>query len=196
MPTATGSRRTQVDRSTTTRAALETATIDLLVESGWASVSAIEVCKRAGVSRGAFHHHYSSVAALFAGALRRLYDEMAPEIAAPDSPAPVTSLVKLIDHTWAALSNPRFKAVLEAWLAMSNDPQLREQIGPVVGDFAKLVGAEQLAAPGFASKSEQTRYLLARETLLGLALGRAIAGGHALPHERAVIAALKKALAS
>ncbi|HEX3899463.1 MAG TPA: TetR/AcrR family transcriptional regulator [Mycobacteriales bacterium] len=196
MPTAAGSRRTQADRSTITRAALESATIDLLVESGWASVSAIEVCKRAGVSRGAFHHHYSSLAALFAGALRRLYSEMVPEAASPDGPPPVTNLLKLIDRTWAALSEPRFKAVLEAWLAMSNDPQLRGQIGPVVGEFAKVFGPEQLPASGFAKRSEQTRYLMARETLLGLALGRAIAGGRALPHEGAVIAALKKAVAS
>jgi AcrR family transcriptional regulator len=187
------SRRTQADRSTTTRAALETATIDLLVDSGWAAVSAVEVCKLAGVSRGAFHHHYPGLAVLFADALRRLYDEMVPELSNPDERPPIANLVELIDHTWSAVSNPRFKAVLEAWLAMSNDPSLRDEIGPVVADFAKLVGSQGLAA-GFVDHHEQALYLMARETLLGLALGRAVSGGQPLPHEVTVIAQLKQSV--
>jgi AcrR family transcriptional regulator len=180
-------RRTQADRRSSTRAALEAATIDLLVDSGWASVSAIEVCKRAGVSRGAFHHHYDSLAELFADALRRLYDEMTPDVPPPDGPVAPADLATLIEHTWASLSDPRFKAVLEAWLAMRNDPGLRGAIGPVVADFAKIVGVEQLTAGGVA---DQARYLMARETLLGLALGRAINGGRPLPHEDTVLGQL------
>jgi AcrR family transcriptional regulator len=57
------------------RDALARATIDLLTEHGWAAVSAAEVCRRAGVSRGAFHRHYPNLPRLLADALQRLYDE-------------------------------------------------------------------------------------------------------------------------
>jgi len=185
------SRRSQADRTAATRAALEEATIDLLIERGWASVTAIEVCNRVGVSRGAFHHHYPSLSKLLADALRRLYAEMRRK----DDRRPLpTNLAELVEATWRHVRNPRFKAVLEAWLAMANDPDLRVEIGPVVGEFSNLVRPENVAAPLLASDEDRARYLMARETLLGLALGRATNRGRALPHERAVLAQLRRTL--
>jgi AcrR family transcriptional regulator len=111
----------------TTKAALADAAVEVLVERGWAVVTAIKVCNRAGVTRGAFHHHYESLPQLRADALRHLYASMGT------SKRPtVDDLPSLIDATWNVISQPRFKAVLEAWLAMANDPSLRAEIGPVV----------------------------------------------------------------
>src|SRR6185312_7620544 len=101
-------RRTQADRTATTRAALADAAIEVLVERGWAAVTAIEVCNRAGVTRGAFHHHYDSLPELLADALRRLYAAFTT-----GKPPTVTDLPSLIDATWALIGQPRFKAVLE-----------------------------------------------------------------------------------
>jgi len=186
-PAAT--RRTQAERSATTRAALADAAIDVLTERGWAAVTAIEVCNRASVTRGAFHHHYDGLPALLADALRRLYADMTQ----PGRPAPA-NLTSLIDATWAAIGNPRFKAVLEAWLAMANDPALREQIGPVVAQFSTLVNPGTMPAI-LTSPRQRNFYLLARETMLGLALGRATSRGRPLPHERAVLTELRAAAA-
>ena len=178
-------RRTQAGRSATTRGALADAAIEVLMERGWAAVTAIEVCNRAGVTRGAFHHHYDGLPALLADALRRLYAGMARPGRLP--PADLTGL---IDATWAAIGHPRFKAVLEAWLAMANDPVLREEIGPVVAQFSALVTPdtkpEILTSPRL-----RDFYLLARETMLGLALGRATSRGRPLPHEAVVLAQLR-----
>jgi AcrR family transcriptional regulator len=182
-------RRTQADRSASTRATLEDATIDLLVERGWAAVTAVEVCTRAGVTRGAFHHHYPDLPTLLAAALRRLYDEARGE----DRPH-VADLEGLVDATWASISGPRFKAVLEAWLAMANDPGLRQEIGPVVAEFATLVSPEQLAPKLLADEDDRARYVMAREALLGLALGRATNGGRPLGHEDVVLAQLRAAV--
>src|SRR5260370_23422849 len=96
---AATARRTQADRSAATRAALADAATDVLVEHGWAAVTAIEVCNRAGVTRGAFHHHYPGLPALIADALRRLYATMAD----PGQPKPA-NLTALIDATCAAIS--------------------------------------------------------------------------------------------
>jgi AcrR family transcriptional regulator len=184
---AAGGRRSQADRSATTRAALEAATIELLIEHGWSAVSAIEVCNRAGVSRGAFHHHYPSLSSLLADALRRLYAEMRTM-----NLPPPTDLTGLIDYTWAAVDNPRFKAVLEAWLAMANDPSLRADLGPVVAEFSKLMSPEEMAPSILANDQDIAIYLMARETMIGLALGRATNRGRPLGHEQAVLAQLRR----
>ncbi len=185
---AAGARRTQADRTANTRAALEEVTIDLLIEHGWAAVTVIEVCSRAGVSRGAFHHHYPSLSNLLAESLRRLYTEMRGK----DRPT-ATNLMQLFDATWRQIGNPRFKAVLEAWLAMANDPSLRTEIGPVVTEFAALVRPENVA-PSVLNAEERALYLMTRETMFGLALGRATNDGRAVGHEAAVIAQLRKAI--
>lgn len=183
----TATRRTQEERSATTRAALADAAIDLLVEQGWAAVTAVEICKRVGVSRGAFHHHYASVPELLADALRRLYADMRS-----GARPPTTDMVGLVNRTWGAISNPRFKAVLEAWLAMANDAGLRAEIGPVVAEFAELVRPDGHASRVLAAPAGRDFYLLAREAMLGLALGRATnSDGKPLGHERRVLTRLR-----
>ena len=183
-------RRTQADRSAATRAALADAAIDVLIEHGWAAVTAIEVCNRAGLTRGAFHHHYTGLPALLADALRRLYATMGQ----PRRP-PRADLTGLIDATWSTIGNPRFKAVIEAWLAMANDPGLRAEIGPVVAEFAALVSPDAMRAV-LTSPERRDYYLMARETMLGLALGRATSRGRPLGHERAVLAQLRDGAAA
>ena len=187
---AAATRRTQADRSAATRAALADAAIDVLIEHGWAAVTAIEVCNRAGVTRGAFHHHYPGLPALLADALRRLYATMAEPGRAP--PADLTGL---IDATWAAIGNPRFKAVLEAWLAMANDPGLRAEIGPVVAEFAGLVSPDAITTI-LTDAERRDFFVTAREAMLGLALGRATCQGRPLGHEHAVLSQLRATAAT
>lgn len=184
--TDASTRRTQAERTATTRGALADAAVEVLIERGWAAVTAIEVCQRAGVTRGAFHHHYDRLPSLLADALRRLYATF------PTSERPtVTDLPSLIDGTWKIIGQPRFKAVLEAWLAMANDPSLRAEIGPVVMEFASLVNPAGKTSLILVDAVHRNYYLMARETLLGLALGRATNGGRPLGHEKAVLQTLR-----
>lgn len=179
-------RRTQAERTATTRAALADAATEVLVERGWAAVTVIEVCTRAGVTRGAFHHHYDSLPELLADALERVY----ATFRTGERPE-VTDLPTLIDGTWAVVSRPEFKAVLEAWLAMANDPSLRADVGPVVMEFASLVNPERTRSPILEDAARRAYYLMAREALIGLALGRATNDGRPLGHETAVLSALR-----
>lgn len=179
-------RRRQADRTATTKAGLADAAIEVLIERGWAALTVAEVCKRAAVTRGAFHHHYESLPGLMADALRRLYAEMVRG----DRPR-ITDMVGLVDATWVAIGNPRFKAVLEAWLAMSNDPTLRIEVGPVVAELATLVSPASAAPSLLVSDEHRDLYGMAREAMLGLALGRATNGGEPLGHEARVIARLR-----
>jgi AcrR family transcriptional regulator len=179
-------RRRQADRTAATRAALADAAADVLIERGWAATTVAEVCKRAGVTTGAFHHHYPSLPNLLADALRRLYATMGTK-----KTSPITDLVGLIDATWAAIGNPRFKAVLEAWLAMANNPTLRAEIGPVVAEFSTVVRPDSVAPSVLTDDDQRSFYITARETMLGLALGRATNQGKALGHERQVLTRLR-----
>jgi AcrR family transcriptional regulator len=184
-------RRTQADRTAATRAALADAATEVLIERGWAAVTAIEVCNRAGVTRGAFHHHYGSLPELLADALRRLYAGFVTR-----KQTPPTDLADLIDSTWNLVGRPKFKAVIEAWLAMANDPTLRAEIGPVVMEFASLVNPEGKTSVILADDASRGYYLMAREAMLGLALGRATNGGKPLGHEKAVLQSLRSGAAA
>lgn len=178
-------RRTQADRSAVTKAALADAAIEVLIKRGWAATTVIEVCNSAGLTRGAFHHHYESFPALLADALRRLYAEMIQL-----EHREVTDVAGLVEITWNAIGNPRFKAVIEAWLAMANDPSLRAEIGTVVTEFAGLVNPDRVSA---ILKDAERRdfFVTARESMIGLALGRATSGGKPLEHERRVLARIR-----
>src|SRR6266487_4699878 len=61
--------RTQAERSEHTRELLLDATIECLVEVGYARTTVHEICLRAGLSRGAQQHHFTTKAELMASAL-------------------------------------------------------------------------------------------------------------------------------
>jgi AcrR family transcriptional regulator len=65
-------RRTQEERTSAMRHRLLEATIDCLVEYGYAGTSTTRVVERAGVTRGAQVHHFPTKAALVAAAIRHL----------------------------------------------------------------------------------------------------------------------------
>lgn len=188
-------RRTQAQRSDATRLALTDAAIELLVERGWAATTAVAVVDRASVTRGALLHHYDGLSDLLAAALQRLYDGYAADRIHP------TSLVETVDAMWAVAGDPSFKAAVEAWMAAGNEPELAASLGPVIADFAKLVHPDQRLVPALTGETADveravTFVLTARETLLGLALGRATTGGAPLPHEARVLAHLRSQAAT
>ena len=55
------------------------ATIDCLVERGWAGTTTTEVAERAGVSRGAQLHHFPTRVALVTSAVRHLAEQWLAE---------------------------------------------------------------------------------------------------------------------
>ncbi|MET8653204.1 TetR/AcrR family transcriptional regulator [Nocardia aurea] len=73
-------RRSQEDRSRTTRAALEQAGRRLFTERGFAGTSAEQLVAEAGVTRGALHHHYGDKRGLFLAVLEQLESDNTAEI--------------------------------------------------------------------------------------------------------------------
>ena len=175
--------RTQADRSAATRGALIDATLALLVERGWAGITSVAVCERAGLTRGAFVHHFEGLPDLFAAALESRYADLSA-MALGDSP--VTSIAEMVDDMWASVVATDFKVVIEAWLAAANDPSLRDAIGPVVERFSKLVQPE-VRSDLLPDDEAQAFFLMVRETLIGLAVGRATNRGRPVAHEATVL---------
>ena len=186
--------RTQAERSDATRRALVDAAIELLIERGWAATTAVAVCERAGCTRGALMHHYPSLSALLAHALESLYEAFT----AGHSPrAKRLTMVGIVDGMWRAIEDPRFKAVIEAWSAAGNDPELAAELRPAMTRFAKLVSPASAGGDTLLATEDAKAFVLtAREAMLGLALGRATNGGNALPHERIVLRRLRAEAAS
>jgi len=127
------SHRTQAERRAQTRAALLDATIDCLVELGYGRTSMQEICARAGVSKGAFQHHFTSKSELMATAVEhlttRIQQQSAPDAGAlPDGPERIAAAIDLL---WNSYSGTLATAAMELWVAARTDPELRTAMRPV-----------------------------------------------------------------
>jgi AcrR family transcriptional regulator len=85
VPTA---RRSQQERTRSTRSALTGAARALFAERGYAAVPAEEITRLAGVTRGALYHHYGDKQELFREVFDQLEAEVTAEIAAAARQAP------------------------------------------------------------------------------------------------------------
>lgn len=184
---------TQAERSAVTQQALVEAAIELLIERGWAATTAAEVCERAGVTRGALVHHYPNLSALLAHALESIYDSLYQSFTrSPKSVVGTITMTGTVDAMWRAVGDRRFKAVIEAWSAAGNDPELEAELRPAMTRFAKLVAPDGKGRGTPLDGADRKAFIfLAREAMLGLALGRATNGGHPLAHERIVLRRLR-----
>lgn len=134
-------RRSQEERSRATQALLLDATVACLEEAGYARTSAVEVARRAGVSRGAQLHHFPTKAALVAEAVRFLFERRHAEfLEAFRRLDPATPrLDAAIDLLWSMMRGPTFDAWLEMVVAARTDPELAHEVHALSRDFIATV---------------------------------------------------------
>jgi AcrR family transcriptional regulator len=163
-------RRTQRERREETRTRLLRATIEALVELGYAGTTTSEVQARAGVSRGAVLHHFPAKAELLTAAVGRIADAHIERLKERQ-----TGLPRGADRPRAAVyalreafSGPYFLAGSELWMAARTDPGLRtvlveheRRVGHALHEVCgKLFGAELAGRPGFRPAVELTLMVL------------------------------------
>jgi AcrR family transcriptional regulator len=174
-------RLTQAERREATRTALLDATIECLVEYGYAGTTTARVADLAGLSRGAQLNYFPSKAALVAAAVAHLADRRMEEMRALVAALPEDAdrVPALVDVLWDAHQGEIFDATLELWVAARTDSELRTALVALerhVTKAAMLTAAEVIAdrasQPGFRDDLE-----FALATVRGLALLRVSSGG-------------------
>ena len=119
-------RRTQAQLRAAMRARLLDATVECLVELGYAGTTTTEVVKRAGVSRGAQVHHFPTKQDLVLAAIEHVLERRQEQfretfIALPPEQR---SLTGALDLLWSLYREPTFAAWLELAVAARTDPDL------------------------------------------------------------------------
>src|SRR5205809_951508 len=74
-------RRTQAERSSSTRAALIATARLLFAERGYADVGTEEIVRAAGVTRGALYHHFEGKSGLFRAVFEQVESEITERLA-------------------------------------------------------------------------------------------------------------------
>jgi AcrR family transcriptional regulator len=170
-------RRTQEERSASTRARLLDATVASLVEVGYAGTTTTEVCARAGLSRGAQLHHFPTRADLVVNAVghlaKRRADEVRRELREADGARDRLALA--LDAVWASFSGPLFYAALELWVAARSDAELRKCLVRFERGVGRAMAElwHELAPPDAARAAEfQDLLELTFHVVRGMALQR------------------------
>lgn len=150
--------RTQQQRREETVARLLQASIDTIIEVGYARASAAVITKRAGVSVGALFQHFETMGDFMAATayevLRRQLETFTKQVAEipADRPALPAALTILRDIT-AGSTN----AVLyELMVAARTDEKLMETLQNVLGQYSAKIHDAARALPGAESFPEET----------------------------------------
>ncbi|WP_068014607.1 TetR/AcrR family transcriptional regulator [Nocardia mexicana] len=126
-------RRTQEQRSSEMRVRLLDATIDCLVEYGYAGTTTPRVAERAGVTRGAQVHHFGSKTDLVVAAIshlaQRRTDAAMQELGRFRAEGdPVAAVLEFL---WELHQGPLFVAAMELWVAGRVDRVLAAEMAKV-----------------------------------------------------------------
>jgi len=150
--TTVGERRTNAERTASTRAKLLEATAALLAEVGYVRTSTTEISRRAGVSRGAQLHHFPTKIELVTAAMAHILDRRVEELRAilttlPEGPDRFDAA---IDVLWSMAQGPTFEAWFEMVAAARTDPELQPLMAAVadhLNETIRQVWAELFPAP-------------------------------------------------
>jgi AcrR family transcriptional regulator len=171
------------------------ATVDCLVEVGWAGTTLPEVITRAGVARGAQVHHFPTKAALITAVGDHLLDRHRREFRAAFEALPpaARTLEAALDVLWSIVRGPTWTAVMELGLASRTDPSVAASFS----GFTEKVDTAVLEIvgeyfPALARHPFGTTAVRGAVALLsGLALQASIDGDR-LGHHAEVFAAFKQ----
>jgi len=166
--------RTQQERSALMRKRLLEATVDCLVQHGYAGTTTTRVTELAGVTRGAQVHHFPTRADLVAAAVRHLaarraelaFEQIDTVRQAPDP------LDAGLDLMWEIHQGPVQYASVEMWVAARTDPELREQLTAVEPEARAALLEFSAAAFGEYADNPRFRHIVytALDTVRGILL--------------------------
>jgi AcrR family transcriptional regulator len=176
---------TQAERSAVTTEKLLEATVASLVERGYRGTSTPEVCRRAGVSRGAQLHHYPTKESLVAAAVEHLLSQRVAELQERLSSAPsgMLDLEDAASFLWKVYTGDTFYAWLELVVASRTDESLRGLVAAL--DQRLVAKAERLVRRFLLPYVDDPRRIQATTRLI-LAIFDGLATHRILSHDDAL----------
>lgn len=184
-PAAPRVRRTQAERRAATRGALLDATIDVLVDRGYAGLTTTLVCERAGVTRGAQAHYFATKADLVVQALSHLTDKLVADLVSKPlnvADDPPGQYAVLLNRLWEIFSGPVSQAQLELFVAARTDEDLHRHLVQFDNTVMfTLADAARRVAPGIVDRPEFSSVMMtAIATIRGLRMLRSVASERAV----------------
>jgi AcrR family transcriptional regulator len=168
-------RRTQEERRAQTRAKLLDATIQSLLDVGYAGTTTRRVSEAAGVSPGAQSHHFPHRVDLVTAAAEHLVELRLQELKRhadllpSDRQARSTAVLNLM---WRDFSSPVFQVFVKLWIAAADDRELYNRLIPLERRLSREISQliPTLTGTGETPSDMRSRVLLALAALRGLAL--------------------------
>ena len=134
----------QAEKSAITRLAILEATIQCLLELGYANTTTALIANYAGLSRGAMMHHFPSRMSVMRAVVDHLhqlrlqeYLDLMVDIDDPQRTLTHEVIRKSVEAAWLYVNLPSFLAYQELLSASRTDAELRQVIDPVEKDFEK-----------------------------------------------------------
>ena len=134
----------QAEKSAMTRSAILEATMQCLLELGYANTTTALIANYAGVSRGAMMHHFPSRISVMRAVIDYLhvlrlqeYRDLMSDIDDPQSKLTDKAIRESVEAAWRYVNLPSFLAYQEMLAASRTDGELRQIIEPVEKDFEK-----------------------------------------------------------
>ena len=193
-PQTQATRVPQADRSRAMRARLLEATVELLVERGFAGTSTTLVSERAGVSRGAQLHHFPTKNDLVVAAVEHLTERRGAELSAAFAELGVgkdasaedrrTRLRTMLEMLGDHFASPVFTAALELWVAARTDEALLAAVSPLEQRVGREVHRLTVTALGADESRPGVRELVQAtlDLVRGLGLAATITDDSARRH--------------
>jgi AcrR family transcriptional regulator len=105
--------RTKAEQREATRAALVQHARDAFAADGYADTNLVDVCRAAGVTKGALYHHFDGKSAILRAVLEQIHEEVADLVAAsaPDAD-PWTRLLAGCETFLVASTAPRVQRIM------------------------------------------------------------------------------------
>jgi AcrR family transcriptional regulator len=156
---AGGSRRTRAEQRAITRQALLDATVQCLVEDGYAGLTTRNVAERAGVAQSTFMHYFPTrdaflIEAVTHVALRLLDDALDQiDLGALRSPE---HRGRVLDQAWREFSSPEGLAAAQLWAAAWSEPELAGTLRDLETRLESIIGAA--ATTLFPDQSDDPRF--------------------------------------
>ena len=129
--------RSQVERSNATRARLVEAALDEIAERGYADFTLQRACRRAGMSTGAFQHHFETKTDLVEQIIVSFIPKAVAAISSEsDADLPLVARFRsLVDRCWVLFESKIAKVIWDIYICGRCEPRLQ----PVIVSGARLI---------------------------------------------------------